>query len=279
MSGFSASNSGASQTNYSNDTAMYFLGHGEFTGPPNWSIMLINPTTVTVPDVSIRTTGSSNWTVQGTGGTGKILSITLHTATDNFDMKYVDVVLQAGGGTFTSGGGNTFNPPSVFCFVEGTRLLTQNGYKAIETLIADDRILTSDSKAVPFKRIHTYIPTATKVTAPYCIEPGAFGKNIPATPLRISALHKIQLRKGVWTYPEHAAKTNPLVRQYGIGEPVTYYHIECPNYLQDNIIAEGAIVESFCPQSLVKKIKIMYTYNKRLGGFTRISKGSCTKQI
>ena len=197
MSGFTASNSGASTTNYTNDTAFYYLGLGAFTGPPNnWEAMLINPVTVTNAGI-ISTTGSSNWTVLGTGGTGHILTIVLQTDTNEFNHKAVIVTLSSGGGTFTSGTGNTFNPPAVTCFVEGTRLLTQNGYKSVETLQPTDRIVTSDKRAIHFNVIKTYIPSATKNTAPYLIQPGAFGKHSPANPLRLSPLHKVQLRKGI----------------------------------------------------------------------------------
>jgi hypothetical protein len=63
----------------------------------------------------------------------------------------------------------------VGCFAEGTRILTQSGYKAIETLTADDRIVTADNRVVAFKRMKTTLRTTTKRTAPYLIRPHAFG--------------------------------------------------------------------------------------------------------
>jgi hypothetical protein len=159
----------------------------------------------------------------------------------------------------------------VACFVEGTRILTPSGYKTIETLLNTDFILTPDRRAIDYTLIKSRYNTTTEHTAPYLIQPHAFGHNNPATPLRLSPSHKIQLRKGLWTSPEKAALTNPRVKQYGVGEPVTYYHMKCANFLKDNIIAEGAIVESFGSAKANGNSKGIYTWNARLGGYTRVA--------
>ena len=162
-------------------------------------------------------------------------------------------------------------PEGVACFVQGTRILTQNGYKAIETLLYKDLILTPDRRVIDYKLLKTTLSTTTLETAPYLVKPHAFGHNIPATPLRLSPTHKIQLSKGLWTSPEKASRTNPLVSQYGVGEPVTYYHIQCANYLKDNIVAEGAIVESYGTMKSTGGRKDVYTWNARLNGYTRLA--------
>ena len=79
------------------------------------------------------------------------------------------------------------------------------------------------------------------------------------------------MRKGLWTSPATAALTNPLVKQCAVGEPVTYYHIECENYLQDNIVTEGLVVESFATLKTTGGRKDIYTWNSRKNAYTRLA--------
>jgi len=165
----------------------------------------------------------------------------------------------------------------VACFVAGTRVLTQNGYKAVETLTKEDRMVTSDGRSTSFKILSKSFDVTTSETAPYRIEPHAFGRNIPAAPVFLSPLHMMQIRKGVWICPKVAIRTNTRVKQYGVGEPVTYYHIRCESYLRDNLVTEGMTVESFGIKKDLNGIKSAYTWNPRLEGFTRMSPSSITK--
>ena len=156
------------------------------------------------------------------------------------------------------------------CFARGTRVLTQNGYKAIEMLEHNDYIVTPDRRVIDFKLFKTTVDTTTKHTAPYLIQPHAFGRNVPSAPLRLSATHKIQLADDLWTSPEKAALTNPLVTQCEIGTPVTYYHIECANYLKDNIVTEGMIVESLGTTKATGGKSDIYAWNSKLNAYTRV---------
>ena len=165
----------------------------------------------------------------------------------------------------------TVQAAEVACFAEGTRVLTQNGYKAIEALKFTDLLLTADQRIIDFKLLKTTLGTTTERTAPYLIQPHAFGHNAPSAPIRLSANHKIQMRKGLWTSPATAALTNPLVKQCAVGEPVTYYHIECENYLQDNIVTEGLVVESFATLKTTGGRKDIYTWNSRKNAYTRLA--------
>lgn len=177
--------------------------------------------------------------------------------------------LFANGVTLTSGGVYYVYPEQISgvpCFVEGTRILTPDGYKAIETLSpTTDRVLTSDNRAVKFKPFVTNIECADATTAPYIVEANAFGYKNPEQAIRLSPIHKVLVdaTKGVWTSPALASKTNPLVTKYGVGQPVKYYHLECENYFTDNIIAEGAVTESYA------RFMVGWTFNEVLGGYTR----------
>ena len=168
-------------------------------------------------------------------------------------------------------------PDGIPCFAEGTRILTQTGYKAIEALKSNDLIITGDHRAVTFKRMKTTLQTTTVRTAPYLIQPHAFGRNLPSAPIRLSPIHKIQIGKGRWITAEIAAHTNPLVKQCDIGESVTYYHIECKEYLKDDIITEGLVVESFGSRKAIGDRKDIYIWSKRLNAYTRVGYGTLSK--
>ncbi len=127
----------------------------------------------------------------------------------------------------------------------------------METLTQDDLLMTADNREVPFKRVSFTLEKATKVTAPYKIEPHAFGINNPSKALCISPLHAIMMNKNVWVRCADIAWKNPRINQYGIGEPITYYHMECPNYATDHLVAEGLVVESFRDTTLAKPSKVV----------------------
>jgi len=180
--------------------------------------------------------------------------------------------------THTSFSLNVVTTNDVPCFPAGTRILTATGYKAVEDLSAEDKIVTADGRAVLFNRYTTHIAKTTTNTAPYEIAAGAFGRHSPPVAIRLSPLHAIQSRKGVWQIPTYAARSNAGVKQYGVGKSVTYYHIELPNYFTDNIVMEGgAVVESF-GSTQTKGLTNVYKYNATLGGFTRIS-AAATKTV
>jgi len=160
--------------------------------------------------------------------------------------------------------------PVVPCFPEGTRIQTAEGYKAVETLTTGDRVATTDGRFVEPKLFHFSLPAATQETAPYRIEAGSLGHNYPPRALTLSPLHAILDPTGVWHIPRASAKTNPGVTQYGIGKPITYYHIECPDFYRDNLLAEGAVVESFKNRQGTRTV--VYEWVEALQGFRRIPK-------
>ena len=75
----------------------------------------------------------------------------------------------------------------------------------------------------------------------------------------------IRVRKGRWMPPVVACKNNPMVKQFGVGTIVTYYHIQCKDYLRDNLVAEGTVVES-----LNRSDVWPYTWSHKLQAFTRV---------
>ena len=156
------------------------------------------------------------------------------------------------------------------CFPEGTRIQTADGYKAVETLTTSDRVATADGRFVEPKLFHFHLSAATQQTAPYRIEAGSLGANYPPRALTLSPLHALLDPAGVWHIPKAAAKHNPGIQQYGIGKPITYYHIECPDFYRDNLLAEGAVVESFKNRQGTRNV--VYEWVSSLNGFRRIPK-------
>jgi DNA-binding beta-propeller fold protein YncE len=160
--------------------------------------------------------------------------------------------------------GPTPPPP---CFPTGVRIQTAEGSKQVEDLTEEDRVVTSDGRDVAIKIFSFSIPFATKDTAPYRLSAGCLGYGCPVQDICLSSRHAIQDGRGVWQIPSQLAKHNPGVQQYGIGESVTYYHIECPNFYTDHLVAEGSVVESF--RNRQGSQGVTYVWDKALSGFTR----------
>lgn len=156
------------------------------------------------------------------------------------------------------------------CFVAGTRILTPTGYKCVETLKDHDEVVTSNGRTVTIKVYKTTIGKTDEDTAPYVIPKDAFGLNNPDEDLHLSGKHIIQDGRGVWQAPMYIS----CARQYGVGSPMTYYHIECPDYFHDDLIANGAVVESFRNKQGTSEVS--YTWNEELRGYTRVMEESET---
>ena len=131
----------------------------------------------------------------------------------------------------------------------------------METLTQGELVLTADSRQVPVKIYGKHLEVTTSVTAPYRVPKGTFGLQ---NDLVLSPDHAFQIRKGLWMLPKRAALLSDRVEQVGVGKPVTYYHLECPSYLRDNLVVDGAVVESYGG-----KAKSPYTYSETLKGYTR----------
>jgi hypothetical protein len=149
-------------------------------------------------------------------------------------------------------------------------IATPQGERLIETLSSGDLVLTADGRKVAAKVYTTDIATTTSNTAPYTIPAGTFGKSQPRS-ITLSPRHAIQIRKGVWEIPKYAAKRYPQIRQAAPGSPVTYYHLELPNYFTDNILANGVVAESFSAHQIPASAASdpIYVFNNKLGGFLR----------
>jgi len=170
------------------------------------------------------------------------------------------------GGSALSDFSTPVTPSVVICFAEGTRLLTQNGYKAVETLTSEDRLVTTEGRTTSLQLMTIYVPCTTKDTAPYVVAAGALGENMPIAPLYLSPLHKFLIRDNIWGYPTTGVKMGLDIKQYAVGQAVNYYHVRCENYARDVILAEGVPTESFGTD---KEDRATFAFNKKTGVFTR----------
>ena len=130
------------------------------------------------------------------------------------------------------------------CLVGGTRLAVPGGWKIVDELRAGDVVVTDDGRRVKVKEVYmTRLEAATADTAPVVI-PKSFGLQ---RELVISKCHAVKLRGG-WLIP-HVAEARAgkqIFERRGVGSPVSYYHVEMPEYLRDNLVVDGgAVVESF----------------------------------
>uniref|UniRef100_A0A6C0DFH3 Fibronectin type-III domain-containing protein n=1 Tax=viral metagenome TaxID=1070528 RepID=A0A6C0DFH3_9ZZZZ len=144
--------------------------------------------------------------------------------------------------------------PEYLGFPQGVLIATPSGPVPVETLRTNQHVLLTDGRQVPvITTSKTFI--TTQDTAPYLIPKGVFG--FP-NDLMLSPLQAFQIKKGVWNMPKYVADSS--VRQVSVGSTITYYQIECPNYLTDDLVINGCIVESSAARGLRRLVK----YNKRL---------------
>jgi hypothetical protein len=172
-------------------------------------------------------------------------------------------------------GGQSTNIP---CFVAGTRILTPVGEKLVENLRTGDIVITADGRKAVATIYSTKIAKTTKENAPYLIPANTFRPHFPPQDICLSPKHAIQSGKGIWEIPQFAEGRFPAVQKTRIGESVTYYHIELPNFFTDNLIANGSVCESLGAkvQSALPKGQALYSFNKKLNGFTRYNPEEAT---
>lgn len=179
----------------------------------------------------------------------------------------------SGSGT-GSGTGSGSGNGQIPCIVAGQRVRTPSGNVLIETLKDGDLILTPDNRSVPVRIYSSTIKQTTEMSAPIRIPAHTFAPSYPPNDIQLSPNHAIQKSKKVWELPIHAMKRYSAIRQAPIGHSVTYYHIETPNYLKDNLIVEGSVIESLGVNFMKRNGHThtkMYTFSERLNGFTRFT--------
>jgi len=167
--------------------------------------------------------------------------------------------------------------PPVPCFTAGSRILTPDGYIPVESLRTGDHVLTADLRSVPAK-IYSRTVRTTRENAPFLIPANTFAQGSPKYDLRLSPWHAFSVEKGYWMKPFNAAEFNSNIKQYDIGKEIQYYHIECPNYLTDNLVCNGTLVESYSGKQLNGMKGRVYTWCASKQAYIRYA-GSTEKSL
>jgi len=160
--------------------------------------------------------------------------------------------------TFTQSGAgalrvNALTCPEVICYAKGTKILTKNGYVAVEDLRAGDFAASQgiiDRRHItytrsPFKRIKWVksfsVYNLTPASTPICIKAGALGENKPSEDLYVSPDHGIVIDNKLIS-AKYLVNGKNIVQEYN-DDSITYYHVELPAH--SVIIANGVAAESY----------------------------------
>jgi hypothetical protein len=163
------------------------------------------------------------------------------------------------GNLFAQTGSVTFDSTSirinaVVCYVKGSKILTEDGFKNIETIkvgekvISKGNILNNDYSNLEDQTLSTVkwvgkfkVKGSKSESAPICIKENALDQNLPLEDLYVSPQHRIVIDGKL----VHAYK---LVNGFTIfqdfdREFVEYYHIELESH--SVIVANGILSESY----------------------------------
>lgn len=139
-------------------------------------------------------------------------------------------------------------PPTPECFITGTRILTELGYKAVEELQIGDKVETAEGELVDVKWIgyQTIDPNAIAIPLrgnPVLVKAGALGNSLPARDLYISPDHSLfvdglLINAGALVNGISIVQTEPT-------ETFVYHSVELANHAL--LTVEGTHAESYMP--------------------------------
>lgn len=145
-----------------------------------------------------------------------------------------------------------FNPVT-FCYLKGTRILTENGYKYIKELKVGDNVVTkgsivnneevvfSESELKPIKWIGSFYARRRDASdLPICFKAGSLGDNIPSNDLYVSPGHRVII-DGKMVIARDAVNGDSIVQSDDV-DTIQYFHFELDSH--SAIDAEGALAET-----------------------------------
>ena len=189
-----------------------------------------------------------------TGQTVKLLADGTFDITTDSDFETTSFTYEV---ESTDGSGNVLETDVGFvtvetipCFVAGTMIDTANGPRAVETLKADDMIITRDDGAQPLRWIGRRAVPAIGKMAPICIRENALGEH---GELMVSPLHRVLVKDALaelmFGEAEVLIAAKDLVNDRSI-RPVEGGEVEYVHLLFDQhqvVYSEGLATESFLP--------------------------------
>lgn len=138
--------------------------------------------------------------------------------------------------------------PFAACFLDGVRISTPDGGRAVETLEIGDLVLTADGRAVPVKWIGRQLVSAMFNQAPHrlpvFIAAGALGERLPERDLKLTTDHALLL-DGVLVQAGALVNGDTIRRMdaEATGARYTVWHIETEDH--EVILAENCPAETF----------------------------------
>lgn len=193
---------------------------------------------VTDPTAASATFSGNVITVwDGANGTGSMLG------TINVDGAATGVTYGADTGTF--GGLDIF----LVCFAAGTRILTQDGNVAVETIAAGDHLTTvvngrripQKVKWVGYRKLNLNLHPNGSDLAPIRIRRGAMADGLPERDLLVSPCHCMFMDAKL--VPAKLLVNDMTITRETALTTVEYYHIELDRHAL--VIAEGLETESY----------------------------------
>ena len=151
------------------------------------------------------------------------------------------------------------SPPVNPCIPAGQRIRTLKGDVPVETVKSGDYILTPDGRSVVVK-VYKMTILGNRHEAPYLIPANTFRPGYPKRDIQLSPRHKIQVGPDLWLSAEKASTLYPAVKQIGRGSFVQYFHFETPDFLTDDLVVEGSVVESYGTNYCQKYLRATQPY-------------------
>jgi hypothetical protein len=136
--------------------------------------------------------------------------------------------------------------PFAECFVEGTRILTQRGERAVESLLPGDGIVTASGEILPVRWVGMQTLSgqfaARHRLLPVRVRAGALGAGQPWRDLLLSPGHALLL-DDLLVQAGALANSDSIVAGADVPATFRYFHVELPRHAV--LFAEGAAAESY----------------------------------
>jgi hypothetical protein len=133
------------------------------------------------------------------------------------------------------------------CFLRGTLVLTADGYRAIETLTAGDKVATRRAGLTPIKSVDWFTLNRVKgewagASRPVRIKRHALGRNMPSRDLCLTAAHAIAVDGALVPIGNLVNGTSIVFETAAGHESLDFFHVELERH--DVLDIQGAACES-----------------------------------